>query len=212
MTEHVPRSTKGSTGNVVGLSLSTEVNDAASLIRFFSQVAGQALFKSEVCSQPGMQAPAALLASTSSCRRPSMNNPHVAAAKFAADFGAMEYALKRTSKYRRRNRAIAEVDWDAFASDLGQEFFDHILESGIAKTLVGEPPRRLLANMQWDPPNPAPLSNVVQLIVNGVCRVRNSYLHGEKFTGGPDGQWGRDAKLVEEAHAVLKEAQKFAFS
>jgi hypothetical protein len=39
-----------------------------------------------------------------------------------------------------------------------------------------------------------------------------TYFHGEKFTGGPDGQWERDAKLIEEAHAVLKEAQKFAFN
>ena len=141
-----------------------------------------------------------------------MNNPKTAATKFAADFGAMEYALKRAPKYRRKNRAVAEADWDAFARDLGQKFFDHVVKSGVAKTLIGEPPRRLLANMQWDPPSPAPLSNVAQLIVNGVCRVRNSYFHGEKFTGGPAGQWERDAKLIEEAHAVLKEAQKFAFS
>jgi len=141
-----------------------------------------------------------------------MDNPHTAATKFAADFGAMEYALKRMPKYRRKNRAIAEADWDAFARDLGQEFFDHVVKSGAAKALVSEPPRRLLADMQWDPPNPVPLSNVLQLIVNGVCRVRNSYFHGEKFTGGPAGQWERDAKLIEEAHTVLKEAQKFAFN
>lgn len=95
---------------------------------------------------------------------------------------------------------------------MGQGFFDHVVTSGVAKTLVGEPPRRLLADMQWDPPNPVPLTNVAQLIVNGVCRVRNSYFHGEKFMGGPAGQWERDAKLVEEAHAVLKEAKKFAFN
>ena len=62
-----------------------------------------------------------------------MDNPHTAAAKFTADFGAMEYALKRTAKYRRQNRAIAEADWDAFARDLGQEFFDHDVKSGTAK-------------------------------------------------------------------------------
>ena len=141
-----------------------------------------------------------------------MENPYAAATKFAADFGAMEYALKRSPKFRRRNKAIAEADWDAFARELGQEFFDHVVKSGIAKTLVGQPPRRLLADLQWDPPNPAPLSNVAQLIINGVCRVRNSYFHGEKFTGGPDGQWERDAKLIEEAHAVLKMARGFALN
>ncbi|MDG1431087.1 MAG: hypothetical protein P8L68_19270 [Paracoccaceae bacterium] len=140
-----------------------------------------------------------------------MKKPHLAATRFAEDFGAMEYAMKRSPNYRRKNKAIAEADWDAFAKDLGQEFFDHIVKSGVAKTLIGEPPRRLLADMQWDPPNPAPLSNVAQLIINGLCRVRNSYFHGEKFTGGPAGQWERDAKLIEEAHAVLKNAGEFAF-
>lgn len=139
-----------------------------------------------------------------------MRNPHAVAIKFAADFGAMEYALKRSPEFRRKHKTIAEADWDAFANHLGQEFFEHVVKSGIAKTLIGQPPRRLLADLQWDPPSPAPLSNVLQLIVNGVCRVRNSYLHGEKFTGGPEGQWERDARLIEEAHAVLKEARAFA--
>lgn len=80
-----------------------------------------------------------------------MNNPQVAARKFATEFGEMEYAMKRSPNYRRKNKAIAEADWDAFAKDLGQEFFDQIVKSGIAKTLIGEPPRLLLANMQWAP-------------------------------------------------------------
>lgn len=88
-----------------------------------------------------------------------------------------------------------------------QKVFDHVARSGAAKTLVGEPPRRLLADMQWDPANPVPLSNLSQLIINGVCRAGNSYFHGEKFTGGQAGQWKRDAKLIEEAPALLKEAQ-----
>lgn len=139
-----------------------------------------------------------------------MTNPHAAATNFAADFSAMEYAMKRSPKFRRKDRAVAVADWDAFAQELGQEFFDHVVRSGIAKTLVGHPPRSLLVDMRWDPPNPAPLTNVAQLIVNGVCRVRNSYFHGEKFTGGAEGQWRRDAKLVEEAHAVLKMARDYA--
>lgn len=139
-----------------------------------------------------------------------MSNPQVAATEFAAEFGSMEYALKRSPKYLRTNKTVAEADWDAFAKDLGQEFFDHVVQSGIAKTLIGKPPRRLLKDLQWDPPNPSPLSNIAQLIINGVCRVRNSYLHGEKFTGGPEGQWERDTLLIEEAHAVLNEARAFA--
>ncbi|WP_055686342.1 hypothetical protein [Loktanella sp. 5RATIMAR09] len=139
-----------------------------------------------------------------------MSNPQAAATAFASDFGSMEYALKRSPQYLRRDRTVAEANWDEFAKELGREFFDHVVQSGIAKTLIGEPPRRLLKDLQWDPPITSPLSNVTQLIINGVCRVRNSYLHGEKFTGGPEGQWERDTILIEEAHAVLKEARAFA--
>jgi hypothetical protein len=138
-----------------------------------------------------------------------MSNPYKIAEAFAADFRQIEYALKR-SLYLRKGSKVAKADWDRFANSLGSEFFEHIVSTGLAKTLIGHPPRELLADMQWSPPNPAPLTNVTQLMVNGVCRVRNSYIHGEKFTGGPEGQWQRDATLVAEAHAVLKEAMQFA--
>ena len=60
--------------------------------------------------------------------------------------------------------------------------------------------------MEWSPEKPTPLTNVHELVVQGVCRVRNSYVHGEKFTGGPDHQWDRDLTLITEAHAVLRAA------
>ena len=138
-----------------------------------------------------------------------MRNPHVGAIEFAADFRSMEYALKR-SKFIRKNRRAAEADWDLFATKLGADFFRSVVEREIAITLIGSPPRMLMSDMKWSPPATAPLSNVNQLIINGVCRVRNSYLHGEKFTGGPDGQWERDSVLISEAHEVLKLAMTFA--
>jgi hypothetical protein len=138
-----------------------------------------------------------------------MVNRYEAAEAFVSDFRQMEYVLKR-SGFLRKEKEIAEADWDLFASKLGSSFFDDTMAAGIAKTLIGRPPRRLLANMEWSPPNPAPLTNIAQLIINGVCRVRNSYIHGEKFTGGPEGQWKRDATLIAEAHAVLKKAMDFA--
>jgi hypothetical protein len=134
-----------------------------------------------------------------------MSNPGRLAEEFTADFRRMEYTLKR-SGFLRKNRNVAEADWHLLASQLGSAFFDRIVAAGIAKTLIGEPPRRLLSDMKWSPPNPDPLTNVTQLLIEGVCRVRNSYIHGEKFTGGPEGQWKRDARLVVEAHAVLREA------
>lgn len=134
-----------------------------------------------------------------------MNNPYEAAKAFATEFGQAEYALKR-SGYLRKDKDVAEADWDAFARDLGADFFLAVVDKQIAKTLIGEPPRRLLATMEWSPEESVPFTNVQELIVQGVCRVRNSFLHGEKFTGGPEGQWDRDTILVKEAHVVLKEA------
>jgi hypothetical protein len=133
------------------------------------------------------------------------DNPHEAARAFTTDFGQVEYALKR-SGYLRKGKDVAEADWNAFARDLGGDFFKAVVEKQIATTLIGVPPRRLLADLQWSPENPAPLTNVHDLIIQGVCRVRNSYHHGEKFVGGPEGQFDRDKTLVEEAHAVLNEA------
>ena len=131
-----------------------------------------------------------------------MDNPYEIAGAFARTFGEAEFALKR-SGLLRQNKNVAEADWDAFARDLGPDFFAAIMEKGIAKTLISEPPRRLMNDLQWAPETPSPFTNVQELIVQGVCRVRNSYLHGEKFKGGPDGQWERDATLIRESHAVL---------
>lgn len=132
-------------------------------------------------------------------------NPYETARAFAQSFASAEYALKR-SKYRRKGKEIAEADWDAFARDLGANFFVHVVDKGLAKTLIGDPPRRLMADMEWSPETTSPLTDVHQLIVQGVCRVRNSLIHGEKFVGGPEGQWARDRTLIAEAHAVLTEA------
>ncbi len=133
------------------------------------------------------------------------DDPHELARSFTRTFAQAEYALKR-SGYLRAKREVAEADWGAFARDLGPSFFEAVADKGIATTLMGEPPRRLLADLRWSPEVPAPLTNVHGLIVEGVCRVRNSYHHGEKFVGGPEGQHDRDRALVVEAHAVLREA------
>jgi hypothetical protein len=137
-----------------------------------------------------------------------VENPYAAAEAFAYDFRHMEYALKR-SGFLRENKNVAEADWDRFAVELSNRFFQQVVELGIAKTLIGHPPRRLLRDMTWAPENPPALTNVTQLIMNGVCRVRNSYIHGEKFTGGPEGQWERDVTLILEANAVLREAMHY---
>ena len=82
-----------------------------------------------------------------------MENTYETAKAFALDFGWTEYALKR-SDYLRENKEVAEADWDSFAGDLGADFFAHIVEKEIAKTLIGDPPRRLMADMAWSPKKP----------------------------------------------------------
>lgn len=137
-----------------------------------------------------------------------MTKPHETAEAFTVAFRNAEYALKR-STYVRGNRDFAEADWDRFAKDLGRAFFDDVVQRGIAPTLIGTPPRKLQRDLSWVPAQPEPLRTVAQLIVNGVCRVRNSLFHGEKFVGS-DGQWERDQTLIVEAHAVLEAAMEHA--
>ncbi len=134
-----------------------------------------------------------------------MNDPYIAGRKFVDLFGDTEYALKR-SGYLRADRDHAMADWGAYAQSLGADFFQKVVSDRIAPTLIGDPPRQLNDDLEWKPEVTIPLSNVHQLIVQGVCRVRNSCFHGEKFRGGANGQWQRDAKLIQEAYAVLSEA------
>ncbi|WP_058733820.1 hypothetical protein [Sphingomonas sanguinis] len=79
-----------------------------------------------------------------------MNDPYVVAGAFARQFGDAEYALKRSGRMRL-NKETAEADWDAFARDLGPEFFAAVVDKGIAKTLIGAPPHRLMNDLVWAP-------------------------------------------------------------
>lgn len=125
--------------------------------------------------------------------------------RLAALFGRFEHVLKRTGFLKGRRHA--EADWRRFAVSLGDTFFAEVRHRGIAKMLIQEPPRTLMANgLKWEPEWPDPLENVADLFVKGVCKVRNSYVHGEKFVGG-DRDFKRDARLVREALAVLELAQ-----
>lgn len=134
-----------------------------------------------------------------------LENPHDIAKAFGDAFGEAEYALKR-SGFLKKGIVVAEADWDEFSKKLGAAFYADIVAKQIATTLIGRPPRVYLATGEWSPDNLPRLANVNMLIVMGMCRVRNSYIHGEKFRGGPAGQWDRDIILVKEAHDVLNAA------
>jgi hypothetical protein len=129
--------------------------------------------------------------------------------EFTALFRQFEHAMKRT-KYIK-NADLAQADWSSLARDLGTDFFDRVQRENIAPHLIGEPPRKLMKqDLSWQPANPAPFRTAEELIVQGVCRVRNSLFHGEKFVGGSgSAQWKRDQVLVAEALAVLNEAKRF---
>jgi hypothetical protein len=125
--------------------------------------------------------------------------------EFRVLFGRFEYVLKRTG-FLRPNRHVAQADWSAFARALGVEFFHEVAASGVANTLINEPPGQLLrVDLEWARPARA-LENTAELIERGVCRVRNSLFHGEKFVGDA-GQDARDQLLIAEALNVLRAAE-----
>lgn len=137
-----------------------------------------------------------------------MTNPYRDAEEFSALFRKMEHDMKRLGFLKGTDHA--QADWNKFARKLGLPFFDAIRASGDASILLGEPPRKLMREgLEWRPLNPKPLANVVELFEQGVCRVRNSFVHGEKFVSDQDGQRERDATLVREALFVLSEAKKY---
>lgn len=117
-------------------------------------------------------------------------------------FAIAEQSLK--SSRLLKNKRPAEADWHQLANRLGEKFFESIKLSKRAEALIHEPPRKRLAEgFRWHPEQPAPLTSVEQLLVNGVCQVRNNLVHGEKFA--VDGlSWGRDLALVSESLMVLR--------
>lgn len=97
------------------------------------------------------------------------------------------------------------VDWQAFAHDLGENFFADVQKSGRATILIQEPPRVYQGEAGWQPAQPAPIENVTELFIRGVCQVRHNIVHREKYVL-PEGE--RSDALVSEAIWVLDQAIK----
>ena len=132
-------------------------------------------------------------------------DPYQDGQQLAALFARFEHVLKRTGYLKGRRHA--EADWKGFAAALGEEFFLEVINRKMAEVLINEPPRTLMAEgLRWEPERPEKLITVEELFVKGVCKVRNSYVHGEKFVAG-DRTFERDAQLVREALAILKLAE-----
>jgi hypothetical protein len=124
------------------------------------------------------------------------------AIEFLQLYARKESELKRAGMIKV-GRRLAEADWSRFAISLGAGFFQSVRDSKRAETLILEPPRRLNADLQWDPVHPRPLENVEDLFARGVCRVRHNLAHGEKFNVTGQG-WDRDLALVTESKWVLQ--------
>jgi hypothetical protein len=122
---------------------------------------------------------------------------------FAESFGRFEGVMKRRGYAGNKKRA--EADWTSLAKDLKPEFFDSIRDSGKAAELIAEPPRKFMADQTWQKENSPPIENVVDLLVRGVCQVRNNLSHGDKFLG-PEADWKRDRTLIAQAAWVLDQA------
>ena len=129
--------------------------------------------------------------------------PDVAYA-FTDLYGRVENALRKTG-FCKKDVERADADWNRFAKDkLGDEFFKEVQKSGLAKTLVeGRPRKQMKEGLVWKPDEALPITNVTELIVNGVCQVRNHIDHHQKFRGDEESQ-KRDLALISDAHQVLE--------
>ncbi len=124
-------------------------------------------------------------------------------------FGKAEGCMKR-GKFIKNNKRRAEADWTKLARWLGDDFFNEILQSNKARTLIDMPPKAFLHETGWENQQPRPIDQVEDLFIRGICSVRNNLTHGDKYIGTDvDGQ--RDTILIKEATFVLQQAlDKFA--
>ena len=124
------------------------------------------------------------------------------AAELMHSFARLEHALKRNG-YARQDRKVAFIDWTRFAAELGEPFFTAARDSGNAAVLIREPPRVYHRDKGLLPEQPPPIMNVQELLLRGVCQVRNNIAHGEKFV---EPVTERDHDLVRDALWVLTQA------
>lgn len=139
--------------------------------------------------------------------KPARHRPYPEAAyEFTDLYGRVEDALRKLG-ICKKNRDNAEADWEAFAREkLGEDFFKEVKKSGKASTLIaGRPRKQMKEGLAWQPEEPKAIANVTELIVNGVCQVRNHINHHQKFQGD-DAARKRDLALIEDSRRVLEMA------
>lgn len=121
--------------------------------------------------------------------------------KFFKLFSRFEFALKKAGYLRVRAGRIS-AHWDKFASDLGAQFFDAVIENQVADTIIQQPPNKQVVDegseLGWKACKPP--ENTVDLFV-AVRRVRNNLFHGGKHENPFN---DRDQELLSQGIAVLK--------
>jgi hypothetical protein len=129
-------------------------------------------------------------------------DPETALAFFVS-FARFESALLTCGLLAFRSEGDrAQVDRRRLAKELGAEFFEEVLASRRATTLIDAPPKKLIvtANLTVEFGRaPQPLRDTSQL-VEAVWRVRNNLFHGNKLHHG---NRERDKKLMQEALWVI---------
>ncbi|RLK44973.1 hypothetical protein [Cupriavidus plantarum] len=128
------------------------------------------------------------------------------AIQFFQVFSRFECAMKRSGKYAKGDEQWVNPRWPLFADDLGADFFDEVVNSGHAETLIARPPntQAILADgtLGWKV-NP-PVKNTRELI-DAVRKVRDNLLHGGKYR---DDGYGKPAMVEgsERDETLLRES------
>lgn len=127
-------------------------------------------------------------------------------------FSRFECALKRSADYAAPGGNVkVNANWDAFASDLGNGFFEEVIAQGLAPDLVHRPPKLQVmlpdgGGLGWR--DTAVVTNSVELFL-AIRRARNNLVHGAKYRDQATGQVDpiegseRDERLLDQALAVL---------
>ncbi len=135
-----------------------------------------------------------------------IDNHPKGAVRFFKIMMRLEYALKACG-FAEMNGAKLEILWDKYAKDrLSKEYFEIVRDSGIAKTLIDNPPSRqsLSENLEVKFP-PAAHVTCTQELLGAVLRTRNNLFHGGK---SGDVDHDRNDTLIAEAIAVVEEILK----
>lgn len=130
---------------------------------------------------------------------------------FFVVFCRFERAMKRAGTYSRGNEKEVKADWEALATDLGDEFLDGVRASNIAPTLLQKPPKKQIKSadgtLGWR--DMGKVKTTLDLFL-AVRRARNNLMHGGKYMDVGGGQHGvmegseRDDVLLSESLQVLR--------